>query len=109
MDHNEPDLESIMIKLIGPQSITTAEFDLIALHPEWFTTLGERVRLALSESRALRILEEVSIDYEVYPGQYPQVDHYLTRHGQLQRMIDASRMMQRLWARQKADDERLDW
>ncbi|KAF5699055.1 hypothetical protein FGLOB1_11607 [Fusarium globosum] len=105
MDHNEPDLESIMIKLTGPQSITTAEFDLIAQHPEWFTTLGERERLALSESRALRLLEAVSIDYEVYPGQYAQIDHYLTRHGQLQRMIDASRMMQRLWARQKADDE----
>jgi len=105
MDHIEPDLESIMIKLTGPQSITAAEFDLIAQHPEWFTTLGERERLALSESRALRLLEEVSSDYEVYPGQYAQLDHYLTRHGQLQRMIDASKMMQRLWARQKADDE----
>ncbi|KAI1044767.1 hypothetical protein LB505_008733 [Fusarium chuoi] len=105
MDHIEPDLESIMIKLTGPQSITTAEFDLIAQHPEWFTTLGERERLALSESRALRLLEASSSDYEVYPGQYAQIDHYLTRHGQLQRMIDASRMMQRLWARQKADDE----
>ncbi|KAF5593593.1 hypothetical protein FPANT_5103 [Fusarium pseudoanthophilum] len=105
MDHTEPDLESIMIKLRGPQSITTAEFDLIAQHPEWFTILGERERLALSESRALRLLEDVSSDYEVYPGQYAQIDHYLTRHGQLQRMIDASKMMQRLWARQKADEE----
>ncbi|KAG5798724.1 hypothetical protein H9Q69_002212 [Fusarium xylarioides] len=105
MDHIEPDLESILIKLTGPQSITTDEFDLIAQHPEWFTTLGERGRLALSEFRALRLLEEVSSDYEVYPGQYAQIDHYLTRHGQLQRMIDASKMMQRLWARQKADDE----
>ncbi|KAF5554562.1 hypothetical protein FPHYL_8437, partial [Fusarium phyllophilum] len=105
MDHIEPDLESILIKLTGPQSITTAEFDLIAQHPEWFTTLGERGRLALSEFRALRLLEEVSSDYEVYPSQYAQIDHYLTRHGQLQRMIDASKMMQRLWARQKADDE----
>ncbi|KAF5529997.1 hypothetical protein FNAPI_13698, partial [Fusarium napiforme] len=68
MDHIEPDLESVLIKLEGPQSITTAEFDLIAQHPEWFTTLGERERLALSESRALRLLEEVSSDYEVYPG-----------------------------------------
>ncbi|KAF4495143.1 hypothetical protein FAGAP_8725 [Fusarium agapanthi] len=105
MDHTEPDLQSIMIKLRGPQSITTAEFDLIAQRPEWFTTLGERERLALSESRALRLLEEVSSDYEVYPGQYAQIELYLTRHGQLQRMIDASKMMQRLWARQKADDD----
>ncbi|KAF5581311.1 hypothetical protein FPCIR_10226 [Fusarium pseudocircinatum] len=106
MDHIEPDLESIMIKLRGPRSITTAEFDLIAQHPEWLTTLGERERLALSESRALRLFEEVSSDYEVYHGQYALIDHYLTRHGQLQRMIDASKMMQRLWARQKADDEK---
>ncbi|KAF5248928.1 hypothetical protein FANTH_5731 [Fusarium anthophilum] len=105
MDLTEPHLESIMIKLRGPQSITTAEFDLIAQHPEWYTTLGERERLALSESRALRLLEEVSSDYEVYPGQYAHIDHYLTKHGQLQRMIDASKMMQRLWARQKADEE----
>ncbi|EWG43319.1 hypothetical protein FVEG_04850 [Fusarium verticillioides 7600] len=105
MDHIESDLESVLIKLEGPQSITTAEFDLIAQHPEWFTTLGERERLALSESRALQLLEEIPSDYEVYPGQYAQIDHYLTRHGQLQRMIDASKMMQRLWARQKADDE----
>ncbi|KAF5691234.1 hypothetical protein FCIRC_504 [Fusarium circinatum] len=105
MDHTEADLESIMIKLRGPLSISTAEFDLIAQHPEWYTTLGKRERLALSESRALRLLEEVSSDYEVHPGQYAQIDHYLTRHGQLPRMIDASKMMQRLWARQKADDE----
>ncbi|KAF5622471.1 hypothetical protein F52700_10443 [Fusarium sp. NRRL 52700] len=94
-----------MIKLRGPQSLTTAEIDLIAQHPWWFTTLDERERLVLSESRALRLLEEDSSDYEVHPKQVTQLDQYLTRHGQLQRMIDASKMMQRLWARQKADDE----
>ncbi|KAH7249891.1 uncharacterized protein BKA55DRAFT_539461 [Fusarium redolens] len=105
MDHVEPSLERIRVRLSGPQSLTTAEIDLIAQHPEWLTTLGERERLTLSESRALRLLEEASSDYQVNPGQYAQLDHYLTTHGQLQRMIDASRMMQRLWARQKVEDE----
>ncbi|KAF4945925.1 hypothetical protein FGADI_11586 [Fusarium gaditjirri] len=105
MNHLETNPERIRVRLRGPQSLTTAEIDLIAQYPEWLTTLDERERLALSESRALRLLEEDSSDYQVYADQYAQIDHYLTRHGQLQRMIDASKMMQRLWARQKAEDE----
>ncbi|SCO82033.1 uncharacterized protein FRV6_06246 [Fusarium oxysporum] len=105
MDHLEPNLERIRVRLRGIQSLTTAEIDLIAQHHEWLTALDEREPLALSESLALQLLEEASSDYQVYPDQYAQMDHYLTRNGQLQRMIDASRMMQRLWARQKVEAE----
>ncbi|KAL5602765.1 hypothetical protein FOBRF1_010298 [Fusarium oxysporum] len=83
MDHLEPNLEMIRVRLRGLQSLTTAEIDLIAQYHEWFTALDERERLALSESRALQLLEEASSDYQVYPDQ----------------------MMQRLWARQKVEAE----
>ncbi|KAL9563142.1 hypothetical protein ACKAV7_012884 [Fusarium commune] len=83
MGHFEPNLERIRVRLRGLQSLTTAEIDLIAQHPEGLTALDERERPALSESRALQLLEEASSDYQVYPDQ----------------------MMQRLWARQKVEAE----
>ncbi|EWZ02018.1 hypothetical protein FOYG_01446 [Fusarium oxysporum NRRL 32931] len=49
MDHLEPNLERIRVRLRGIQSLTTAEIDLIAQHHEWLTALDERERLVLSE------------------------------------------------------------
>ncbi|ENH68489.1 hypothetical protein FOC1_g10014275 [Fusarium oxysporum f. sp. cubense race 1] len=51
MDHLEPNLERVRVRLRGIQSLTTAEIDLIAQHHEWLTALDEREPLALSDPR----------------------------------------------------------
>ncbi|EWZ93149.1 hypothetical protein BFJ70_g8435 [Fusarium oxysporum] len=58
MDHLEPNLERIRVRLRGIQSLTTAEIDLIAQHHEWLTALDERERLALSEEDSPRTWTE---------------------------------------------------
>ncbi|KAH7177705.1 hypothetical protein DER46DRAFT_496366 [Fusarium sp. MPI-SDFR-AT-0072] len=97
-------MEHVKCKLDGPQSLSPAELDFVAQYPQWFTALKPERIMALSESRALQLISnEILLHNQATQSQYERMDQYLKHAGELQELLNASSLVERLRARQEAD------